>query len=833
MVEQYLAEDIAAGRVVTLAQKQAAAAEAANAAAALVSAAGVPISIPNIPPTGVPPSGVVPTINPENSLNSLPSFEATAMELKNPSSGLDLSLHGLVDPDTGAKINLQEFLDESETITNVATTSNVTTSERIMQVDGMLTTSSSNVIMQVDGNIENEATGISNKVRKLNNDFQPTEIKVEIKSEPLDESSANHQFAFESMIYNPNFIMQVDGADDDLDEMVEDEAEAEFSEFESRSNTPTSGGISRCPLCDIPTKNHKTYHLAIKHFKSRLVATLPKSKPFICPECNEYEAKTRINLWTHYLGKHKFSKKWTEEMLAQKQNGAVVGQSELASSSVQAGPHLNQFQSPPFQHHVQAHANNFPSNQSLPHQAQIQQSQDSHHQVSQTLPQHHQSHQASLETSPLVPLQATMQAAIHASMQAPIQKPVLQSSQSVRPPMIGQGGPTSSMTSSTPQLPPPPYQQPLGPQMPPASNGRLQSLLQAQGGGLVSKEGVPPPPYPGQVLGHDLKFEVKREQPSEEQGTKIEAKTEVKVEPQEPSQNGTPSTPVKSSTPTTTQIKSSPASTPKTGRERTPNMNKSTSIEFWCDLCQKLISFVARWSHFATVHFDSRLRSELPTSEPFMCSYCNHVGKDFTKLTNHFLNRHDVLEDWIRDELDILEDEIIAKSNNNVLVVPPEAEADFIEIDDDFKASTENAPLNGQYQNNTTNPDLRTLISKLYPDIEQPPAAKRRKISKAVQDRGLEAIKDIIEPKSPAQEKYNRVLQSIPASRDPIPVRVLTSTVASKMLPQAPPHLWLCNGRLLMLTDPSHPNNVELFQGKLKILISRNIFQVKRIFVFK
>ena len=162
MVEQYLAEDIAAGRVVTLAQKQA----EANA----VVAASMPVSEP-------PP------------VNSLPSFEATTMELKNPSSGLDLSLHGLVDPDTGAKINLHEFLDGSETAAaNVGTNS-----DRIMQVDGMLATSS--------------------------------------------------------------VIMQVDGADDEVEDEAIEDLEDDISEADSRSNTPTNRGRvpqieSRCPICE-------------------------------------------------------------------------------------------------------------------------------------------------------------------------------------------------------------------------------------------------------------------------------------------------------------------------------------------------------------------------------------------------------------------------------------------------------------------------------------------------------------------------------------------------------------------------------------------------------
>ena len=85
---------------------------------------------------------------------------------------------------------------------------------------------------------------------------------------------------------------------------------------------------SRCPICDIPTKVHKTYHLATKHFKERLIATLPARAPFKCPDCEQYEAKTRINLWTHYLGKHNYSKKWAEEVLLQRRLNNQTSQME-------------------------------------------------------------------------------------------------------------------------------------------------------------------------------------------------------------------------------------------------------------------------------------------------------------------------------------------------------------------------------------------------------------------------------------------------------------------------------------------------------------------------
>ncbi len=133
-------------------------------------------------------------------------------------------------------------------------------------------------------------------------------------------------------------IMQVDGADD-LEDMSDDEEEGEVitqvdgtleddgeedaeEELDSSLNdsgaakpsAASAGGVIRsvCPLCHEETKMHRTYHLATRHFKARLVSRLPTSKPFNCIEC-DFESKTRNNLWTHYMGRHKYTKRWIEE----------------------------------------------------------------------------------------------------------------------------------------------------------------------------------------------------------------------------------------------------------------------------------------------------------------------------------------------------------------------------------------------------------------------------------------------------------------------------------------------------------------------------------------
>ena len=55
---------------------------------------------------------------------------------------------------------------------------------------------------------------------------------------------------------------------------------------------------------------------------------------------------------------------------------------------------------------------------------------------------------------------------------------------------------------------------------------------------------------------------------------------------------------------------------------------------------------------------------------------------------------------------------------------------------------------------------------------------------------------------------------SVRRSRDPVPVRKMTHCL-SKSFHADVPHYWLCDGRLLVLSDPANPNNIGLFRVSL------------------
>ena len=119
---------------------------------------------------------------------------------------------------------------------------------------------------------------------------------------------------------------------------------------------------------------------------------------------------------------------------------------------------------------------------------------------------------------------------------------------------------------------------------------------------------------------------------------------------------------------------------------------------------------------------------------------------------SHFLNKHDFLDQWIEEAFEEMEDEIINKQWDNFYVKPNEA--DIEEVDSD----TETEP-----DSKTKTSNLSSMISELYcPKENLEHVQKKRKISKSVRDRGLEAIKDVVEtlPRDlPGELKYRHVFR--------------------------------------------------------------------------
>ena len=157
-------------------------------------------------------------------------------------------------------------------------------------------------------------------------------VQLQVITNPMIERQPFNQSLQEG-------ILQVDGACDDIESDLETEVMAQVDgndeEADDDMETSSEGGLPKtlekiCPLCGEETKFHKNNHYAVKHFKQRLVEILPKSAPFKCIDC-DYIAKARINMWTHYLGRHKHIQSWLAEAIQAQKKGStddVVGQKD-------------------------------------------------------------------------------------------------------------------------------------------------------------------------------------------------------------------------------------------------------------------------------------------------------------------------------------------------------------------------------------------------------------------------------------------------------------------------------------------------------------------------
>ncbi|XP_041980199.1 uncharacterized protein LOC121733870 isoform X2 [Aricia agestis] len=110
---------------------------------------------------------------------------------------------------------------------------------------------------------------------------------------------------------------------------------------------------------------------------------------------------------------------------------------------------------------------------------------------------------------------------------------------------------------------------------------------------------------------------------------------------------------------------------------------------------------------------------------------------------------------------------------------------------------------------------LRELLIRPAPEGEATPKKKQKKNNDLLD----EVISSIIDKKddndkpfaiSDAVKRYDR------AAGAELPTRIMTLTESKLLYPDVP-HAWLCDGKLLHLTDPAHPGNYKPFQDQWKL----------------
>lgn len=85
------------------------------------------------------------------------------------------------------------------------------------------------------------------------------------------------------------------------------------------------------------------------------------------------------------------------------------------------------------------------------------------------------------------------------------------------------------------------------------------------------------------------------------------------------------------------------------------------------------------------------------------------------------------------------------------------------------------------------------------------------KITKRTCPKNLKFEDGAFKLKDHKSEGFLKDFFAVKHSRDPVPKRVMTNAVSDAMFPGVP-HEWLCDGRLLVLTDPKNEGNVNLFK---------------------
>lgn len=498
-------------------------------------------------------------------------------------------------------------------------------------------------------------------------------------------------------------IMQVDGADD-FPEFDDDEDELSQLDGNNDDDDYHCGKMLldvNCPLCGKETRNHKTYHLATNHFKDKLRNILPNERPFRCNRCS-YEAKTKINMWTHFMGKHRFTKMWIDEALAHQRGNSLTSDSLVPIAIVPA--HVLSDNPPAV---VSPALSNF-------------ESKDENQLERGTTPT--QEHE-----------------------------PLIQSEPSVRP------------------------------------NLEVESEVKIE-------------PLPGCDLKHErMLSDVKNEFMSDASNMSDTSCSDSLLE----SKVGTPTTPGTGASSNTPGKSGTPR---KYGVDTTLQSMRMRS-DFWCDLCQKVMTQTGKALHFAVTHFEDKLKQILPETKPHLCPFCRFEAKTFQNLGTHYLSKHHVLNDWIRQGLLELEAKTQATTEENVQETPTlkNPDADQMNYPSSEEVSTDEEDQDATTEEQAFGHKLRGCLG----DLSNMDTNKRKRRTKRRIKR-FKNYQDVITLKP--NSDYDHIIGDIiRRSRDPIPARVMTMQTSSQRHPEVP-HFWLCDGRLLVLTDPSNEANANIFK---------------------
>ena len=255
----------------------------------------------------------------------------------------------------------------------------------------------------------------------------------------------------------------------------------------------------------------------------------------------------------------------------------------------------------------------------------------------------------------------------------------------------------------------------------------------------------------------------------------------------------------------------------------------------WCCLCQSVYSksnFLGHYIH----HLEPLIAKEL-ASWDLSCRQCIGTTNKFLNYQNlksHYIERHfkhkvvSVLAD-IRDisfivhlrkemnitvlvDLDEEEDSTLQKPFSNkisnekqkkheevsslVHAMPEEPKSFMLQLTSEYGSERIKQTSEGSYSSYNSVQDNQ----KVYP-------------SNLETNTGEDKISSLL-PRTLANEETNLIGKNINQHNS---VSVHTKTDQKKRNIDSSPHRWLCEGRLLLLLDPIHPNNIDLFKTQWRL----------------
>ncbi len=607
VVEKYLADDLASGKVVPLNKQQMVQARMTQ------QVTGAPV------PQAQGPNQVNMT-----PLPPLPSFVVQEMQEKNGKKAKKQRSNSTAAPKS------------STSTSGAATAAAPNQASGGTTVEMQVVTANARPAASTDDMILNPVTGLlqpapsaagrvkagRDKIMQVDGCFDEDEFEDGSDEECRFEESCSEEEKEEE-----ESIMQVDGNEEDQAATTQSNGEShqhqrEESEQEPKQsskkgkkkkdenedsidqgNSSGRSGGRLCQLCGEHMKSHVTYHYAIKHFKDRLTERMPETRPYKCPECPEYEAKTKINMWTHFLGKHGYLKRWMAEELEKKEKNGDGGFPPAAAPS-------------------------FPSSFGT--------------------------------EEPLCPAQAPQQVPAYDGEAGQMCHSALAPPQTMVAALPDLG--PAALTAASP-----PMQQVTVSEFLPKTEVEAMVVKGEPAPSVVLIKEEPAVADTENSCSSTMFAEAVS---SVTNGVaRTSTPTKPPPTPQAPPTPQPPPTP--QAPPTPQQQDASPAATKQRGRKpgSTSASSSSSSAEgpFWCDLCQAVVRIGSQVSHFVAAHFQERLReARLPQEAPFCCTLCRLEAKTYSNLCAHYVSRHpggtSFMQKWLREDLEVMERRVIAEA---------------------------------------------------------------------------------------------------------------------------------------------------------------------------